>query len=103
MEAQVGLASGCNFYAGFAENISEGGLFIATEAPLFLGDRISLTVAFGEATVTAAAEVMWLRRSAETGLPDGMGLRFIALDQSSVGKINQFIAANREDVLFYEN
>ena len=58
-------------------NISEGGIFIATEAPLFLGDRINLSVSFGDTAVTAEAEVMWLRRSAQTGLPDGMGLRFV--------------------------
>ena len=33
LEAKVTLRSQTNFFVGFSENISEGGIFISTESP----------------------------------------------------------------------
>ena len=42
LEARVTLRSQTNFFVGFSENISEGGIFISTQSPPDIGDEIDV-------------------------------------------------------------
>ena len=44
LHAQVNLKSESNFFMGFTENISEGGIFVATLSPPNMGESIELSV-----------------------------------------------------------
>ena len=75
---------GVTFYARMA-NLSEGGLFVRTRAPLDVGAQA--TVRFETrpgVAVTAGARVMWTR-------PDGMGLRFERIDEGALAVIRRII------------
>lgn len=78
------------------ENISTGGLFVATSRPERVGDRISLVFRLpnGGLPVFVDGEVRWVRTSP---LPDarhgarGMGIRFTTLPLSVVATIQEFL------------
>jgi len=63
LEVDVDFSSESNFYNGFAENISEGGLFVATWEVRKLGDRVALKFRLPDSTdlIECEGEVRWLR------------------------------------------
>ena len=52
LEVKVDLESDHNFYTGLTQNISSGGLFIATNALRKIGDRITLKFSLPGTTET---------------------------------------------------
>lgn len=95
MEVAVDLGSDHNFYVGFVENVSAGGLFVATHKLAAVGDQIELAIQLpGRAEpVTGIGEVRWLREPGpESDLSPGMGLRFLALDGGGEEAIEAFVA-----------
>jgi len=68
---------------GCAEEIAEGGVFLATERPFPIGTplRLRLTGDRGE-TVEVRGAVVWVRSLESGGAPAGMGIEFSNLDQS---------------------
>jgi uncharacterized protein (TIGR02266 family) len=106
LEVKVDLESDHNFYTGLTQNISAGGLFIATHHLRRIGDKISLkfTLPGSDKTVTVETEVRWIRENsalqrAEGGT--GMGVRFINLSPETSTAITGFLE-NRES-LFYDD
>jgi len=94
------------FWNGFAENISEGGIFIATHAPFDMGEKVDLTFALargkaGKKTYTVTCEVRWIRPDTGGGLPPGMGLKFLDLDPQVSAEIQHYIDRGL-DVLFMD-
>ncbi|RMG14874.1 MAG: TIGR02266 family protein [Deltaproteobacteria bacterium] len=78
-------------YAQLA-NLSEGGLFVKTFAPLAEGARARVRWALGEEELEAEAVVVWRRDGqAATGGPPGMGLKFEALDPAAQACIRSFV------------
>lgn len=101
----IDVASDDNFFTGFVKNISNGGLFIATDNPAPIGTR--LTVRFTIPTlpdyVTANVVVRWIRKGSSQNDPDvvpGIGVQFIDLEPKVVDAINKFI--EKHETLFYE-
>lgn len=103
VELQVSMGSDHNFYAGFVENMSEGGLFIATHSKKNVGEHVDFTVhlpGFDE-PVSGVGEVRWVRVFSETSnVPPGIGVRFLRLNGNSLATIDAFLK-NREP-LFYD-
>jgi uncharacterized protein (TIGR02266 family) len=63
-----------------ASDISETGLFLATDMPIRVGDTLAVRLELdGQQVLVPAAEVMW-HRPAVTNGPIGAGLRFVAID-----------------------
>ncbi|HAA56421.1 MAG TPA: hypothetical protein DCE42_16770 [Myxococcales bacterium] len=92
------------FYTGFSENISSGGLFVASYdlAPQ-LGDVLSVTFSLPNGTVIETqGEVAWLREYSDdnTSISPGFGCRFIDMPDEEVEEINQYI--KKEGSLFME-
>ena len=91
-----------SFYTGFSENISSGGIFIATYTLMpELGKRFALTFSIpGHAPMTIAGEVSWIREYSEEhqDLSPGFGCRFVDLTEEEEKLINSFI--QKEGSLF---
>lgn len=87
-----------SFYTGFSENISEGGLFIATYTfQPKKGDRFSLSFSLpDEPPIEVIGEVTWLREqsSHSSTMTPGFGCKFINLEEGDKYRINQFIHHN---------
>lgn len=106
LTAEVGLRSESNFYTGFSDDVSEGGLFIATYALLPVGAKVEVSfwLPSGHEIVTVA-EVRWVRdprRSDEHGhITPGMGVRFTELSPEHLGAIRVFM--DLRPPMFYDD
>ncbi|MBJ94905.1 MAG: pilus assembly protein [Rickettsiales bacterium] len=105
VEVRVDLRSENTFFTGFSENISEGGLFIATEAPHQIGDEFQIELALmgGGQKISQRAVVRWIRPAeAAGGLPAGMGVQFLELSHHEREALQEFIDSQIKDTLFYD-
>ena len=103
VDLDVTVGSDHNFYAGFAENLSAGGVFIATHKLKPVGSQIDLSINLPDAvTLRALGEVRWIRMFNEhSDTPPGMGVRFLEIDEASVAAIGVFLS--RRDPLFFDD
>jgi uncharacterized protein (TIGR02266 family) len=106
LEVKVDLESDHNFYTGLTQNISSGGVFIATHHLRKIGDRITLkfTLPGSEKVLAVETEVRWIRENtalmrAEGGT--GMGVRFINLSPEASALINSFVQSRES--LYYDD
>jgi uncharacterized protein (TIGR02266 family) len=102
-ELEVSLSSDSNFYVGFTENLSEGGLFVATYFTRPLGSKVEITVRIPgrAAALVLRGTVRWVRDYSPTsdGYP-GMGIQFDSLSASDQADVAAFLATR--DPLFYD-
>jgi uncharacterized protein (TIGR02266 family) len=103
VDLDVTVGSDHNFYAGFAENLSAGGVFIATHKLKPVGSRIELSINLPDgAQVRASGDVRWIRVFNErSDTPPGMGVKFDDIDDASVTAIQGFLS--RRDPLFFDD
>ena len=104
VDLDVTMSSAHNFYAGFAENISSGGLFVATYVRRPKGDRmeIVLNLPGHPEPIRAIGEVRWVREFSEhSNVPPGLGVRFVELPDGAAAAIDRFLK-DREP-LFYDD
>jgi len=104
LRTAVGFQSENNFYTGLADNVSEGGLFVATADVKPLGTpvalRFRLAVDAGPAIVVNG-EVRWVREvRLGPDSPAGMGIRFLDLKDADRRRIEDFAKARA--ALLYE-
>lgn len=101
VDLDVTVGSHHNFYAGFAENLSAGGVFIATHNLKPVGSKIELSITLPNGVqMRALGEVRWIRVFNETSdTPPGLGVRFIEISDEAVSSINDFLA-HREPLFF---
>lgn len=91
IEAELGFQSETNFFNGFSEDLSDGGLFIATYNVLPIGREITVKFGLPEGReITADALVVWVREPHGDVSP-GMGVRFLDLDDEDHAAILRFI------------
>ena len=96
VEIKVDLASDHNFYTGLTQNISAGGLFIATHVLRRIGDRITVkfTLPGSRKSLEVETEVRWIRENSALVRVDGatgMGVRFINLSVAATNAIQKFL------------
>ena len=103
MEAKVTLRSQTNFFVGFSENISEGGLFIATQSPPEIGEKIEVTIPLLDGTQSVCVEgiVRW-HRSMTNGMPAGCGVQFIDISESAAAALEEVVRILRKEPLFVD-
>lgn len=102
LESEVTFSGHDNFYTGFAEDISEGGLFLNTYDIKPMGTEVDLHFSLPDGTeVQARAVVRWVRetRDPDSDVPPGMGLQFVELGQESKVAIEAFL--RQREPLFY--
>lgn len=104
LETDVTFESASNFFTGFMEDISEGGLFVATYNLQPLGTKMDLrfTLPNGQ-VVQVEGEVRWLRDPRDENLdaPPGMGIMFGEIAPEDREAIQAFIEARSP--LFFED
>jgi uncharacterized protein (TIGR02266 family) len=106
LEVKVDLESDHNFYTGLTQNISSGGLFIATNALRKIGDRITLKFSLPgtQESVSVETEVRWIRENSALHRVEGstgMGVRFVDLSPAAAAAIQQFLESR--DSLYYDD
>ena len=105
LKVGVDYASPHNFYTGFLENISSGGIFIATHELAAIGEalEVTFTVPGLQRECTVVCKVRWLRESGfdNPDAPTGMGCQFEGLDEDVRNAIETFLQ-NREPI-FYDD
>jgi uncharacterized protein (TIGR02266 family) len=102
VELDVTLESEHNFYAGFVENLSASGIFVATHTKRGIGELVefSIRLAKDEEPITGVGEVRWTRQYSETSdSPPGVGLKFKKLGDGAAARIEAFLK-NREPLFF---
>ena len=62
-EFDVDMTSEHNFFTGFSEDLSEGGVFIATYEPRRIGEHLAIAFRLpgDETPIRAVVEVKWMR------------------------------------------
>lgn len=98
----VGFRSDTNFYAGFTDDLSSGGLFVATHDLQPIGTSLALTFhlpTWGE--IVTVGVVRWIRDTREYNehAASGMGVQFCGLRSKDTDAIRRFIALR--DPIFY--
>ncbi|MBI2895852.1 MAG: TIGR02266 family protein [Deltaproteobacteria bacterium] len=94
LEADVGFQSESNFFTGFSEDLSDGGLFLATFNLLKLNSPVTITFTLPDGhLVVAQGRVTWVREYNET-TPDispGMGVQFENLSDADMKSVRSFL------------
>ncbi|MCA9671252.1 MAG: TIGR02266 family protein [Myxococcales bacterium] len=104
LKVEVDYGSEHNFYTGFLENISSGGLFIATHQLRDIGDvlDVQFTVPGLSRPITATVKVRWLREyNPSSDAPPGMGCQFGPLEPDAKAAIELFL--KHRDPLFFDD
>jgi uncharacterized protein (TIGR02266 family) len=106
LEVKVDLESDHNFYTGLTQNISAGGLFIATHHLRRIGDQITLkfTIPGSDKQIAVETEVRWIRENSALMRADGgtgMGVRFINLPAEAKAAIDGFVQSRES--LYYDD
>ena len=103
-EIDVTYESENNFFKGFSEDISEGGLFLATHVPPKVGQTMTIkfTLPGVDRPIVTEAEVRWSREmNPASDTPPGVGLRFVTLSEEDRNTVERFV--NHRDPLFFED
>jgi uncharacterized protein (TIGR02266 family) len=90
VDVDVGVLSESNFYSGVAADMSAGGVFVSTPAPLPVDTEVVLYFTLGDGvTLHAEASVRWIRATT-SDLPAGMGVAFTHLSDADRRTIADF-------------
>lgn len=97
----VTVESESNFYVGFTENLSDGGVFVATHAPREIGCAVDLVIELSyQPPIRAKGTVRWLRQYSEVNeTVPGMGIRFDHLSTEDARRLHEF-AKVRQPMFF---
>jgi uncharacterized protein (TIGR02266 family) len=102
--ADVSGFSETNFFSGLTENLSEGGVFVATLSPPETGETVHLKVTVnGDASrsVVVMGIVRW-HRTDEDGSPTGCGIQFANLSPDAVRAISILMETADREPLFWD-
>lgn len=92
LDANVDFGSPHNFYTGTADNISVGGLFVATRNLLPEGRTVTMRFSLpGTLRMDIEGIVAWRRLVADSTGPVGLGLRFERVPDEARDEIERFI------------
>jgi len=103
LEVEVTLESDHNFFTGVANNLSEGGIFVATANPPPVGSEVGFELVLGGERFLVVGVVRWVRdeRAASSGAPTGCGVKWANLEDGALDAIHRFIDVRQTD--FYED
>jgi Tfp pilus assembly protein PilZ len=99
----VDLQSDDNLYTGLSNDVSAGGIFVATLDTPPIGTEVQIKVTLLDGTVLDLTGVTrWVRgiRDASHGLPAGCGIEWHDLPAEALVSLMRF--AQQRDPLFYE-
>jgi len=102
VDLEVSLGSEHNFYAGLAENLSAGGVFIATHQLQKVGSKIDLALRMPDSAEVwnLVGVVRWVRVfNEQSDTPPGLGIQFSDLPAGATAAIAKFLG-QREPLFF---
>ena len=82
------------FYLGFAQDISEGGVFLATHQSYPIGSVMTINLDIAGSKISVEAVVRWVRDPKDfegSDIEPGMGLQFVNLPEKEKSIIDAFI------------
>lgn len=100
VEVEVAFCTSSNFYLGFTENLSEGGVFVATYCLLPIGSAIEIELHLPIGSIKVPGVVRWLRMVGASDDWPGMGVQFDGLAPGDEACIREFVAVRQP--LFFE-
>ena len=102
LRVDVSLSTEDNFFQGFSENLSEGGVFISTLAPPAIATEVNLSLSVGDDEhVDVRGVVRWIRVD-ENGEATGCGVQFTDLSTQGERAISLLVAQSEKDPLFFD-
>jgi uncharacterized protein (TIGR02266 family) len=103
LQTEVTIEGHSNFYTGFTQDISTGGLFVCTKQLLPVGTKIDLVFRLPDGKrIAVKGEVRWVRDiafSSSEALP-GMGIQFENLRPEDLEAVERFVKERAP--LFYD-
>jgi len=102
LQVAVTLESEHNFFAGVANNVSEGGIFVAMNPAPAIGSEVGFELVLGGERFLVVGTVCWVRdeHAASAGAPAGCGVKWVHLEDGALEAIHRFIDVRQTD--FYE-
>jgi uncharacterized protein (TIGR02266 family) len=102
VQIDVTLMSDSQLYTGLSENLSEGGVFVATHVFRKMGEMLDLTLTLpGSKPIHTVGEVRWIREvTGNADAPPGIGLQFVLLTEEDAKTIRAFL--RKRAPLFFE-
>ena len=98
---EIEFTDDSEFFAGVSQDLSRGGVFVATYQLLPVGSAVGLSLELPDGErVEVRGEVRWLRESSGGEGRPGMGVAFRNLSTEALARINAFCA--RRPPLLYE-
>jgi uncharacterized protein (TIGR02266 family) len=92
-----------NFFMGFSENVSDGGVFVATMCPPELGSVVDLAVCVNaDQSLFVKGEVRW-HRTNEHGEPTGCGVQFHPMSPEQERLLAMLMGSSGKEPLFYDD
>ena len=91
LELELEFKEDTHFYAGITQDLSQGGVFVATYRLLAVGTLLWLAFDLPDGThVRTRGEVRWIRGEQDGSLRPGMGVAFVDLPEPSLRAIEAF-------------
>ena len=82
------------FYTGFSNDISRGGIFIATSAliPMYHIVELEISLPQRPAPLKMVGEIRWIREEALEAIgPPGVGVKFLEISEEDLEEIEAFL------------
>jgi uncharacterized protein (TIGR02266 family) len=102
LHAQVNIKSESNFFMGFAENISEGGVFVSTLSPPAIGDEVELAVELDDSDAIPVKGIVRWHRTNELGDLSGCGVQFVSLSDDARRTLEMLLATLEREPLLHD-
>jgi uncharacterized protein (TIGR02266 family) len=100
---QVTFESEHNFFTGLTQDLSKGGLFVATPQMCPIGTRVKLRMILPTSSkpIDVLTEVRWLRTQdlSNEGGKAGVGLMFLQMSPEAAAAVQAYLA-QRESIYF---
>lgn len=90
----ITLSSESHFYVGLSENLSEGGIFVATHELREPGTLLEVLFSLPDSPdpIRVLGEVRWVREYSPDGDGEpGIGVRFVSLRKDDAERIHAFL------------
>jgi len=103
MNVAVSGVSEDNFFVGFSEDISEGGVFISTLCPPAVGEVVDLSITISsELSLSVRGEVRWHRTNHQCEVT-GCGVRFSPISPEQALALAQALCTSDREPLFFDD
>lgn len=90
---EVAYRSTGSFLVSYSVDLSRGGLFVQTDAPLPVGSELDLQLSIPGVpdTVSLRGRVVWVQDKAAPGKPEGMGIQFQHVEERLASLIDSVV------------